>query len=374
VKKALKLNSKGFIAAIGCYAQLQPEEISKLDGVDLVLGANEKFKLIEYVEDLSKNEEAKIYSCEIETANHFESSFSLNDRTRAFLKIQDGCDYKCTYCTIPQARGISRSDSLENVIANAKVIAASGINEIVLTGVNIGDYGKGEQGNKKHEHTFLDLISVLDKVNLIDRIRISSIEPNLLSNEMIRFVARSNKFVPHFHIPLQSGSDKILKSMRRRYMTSLYVERVTKIKKTMPHACIGVDIIVGYPGETDEDFLTSYYFLTTLDVSYLHVFSYSERPNTEAISIEGVVPILVRSKRSKMMRALSVKKRRAFYESQLGKKYTILFEGENKKGYITGFTENYIKVRAPWNPKLVNTFQVVTLEKIDEEGYVRFTL
>ena len=374
IKKALKQNSKGFIAAIGCYAQLQPEEISKLDGVDLVLGANEKFKLIEYVEDLSKNEEAKIYSCEIETANHFESSFSLNDRTRAFLKIQDGCDYKCTYCTIPQARGISRSDSLENVIANAKVIAASGINEIVLTGVNIGDYGKGEQGNKKHEHTFLDLISVLDKVNLIDRIRISSIEPNLLSNEMIRFVARSNKFVPHFHIPLQSGSDKILKSMRRRYMTSLYVERVTKIKKTMPHACIGVDIIVGYPGETDEDFLTSYYFLTTLDVSYLHVFSYSERPNTEAISIEGVVPILVRSKRSKMMRALSVKKRRAFYESQLGKKYTILFEGENKKGYFTGFTENYIKVRTPWNPKLVNTFQVITLEKIDEEGYVRFTL
>ena len=374
VKKALKQNSKGFIAAIGCYAQLQPEEISKLDGVDLVLGANEKFKLIEYVEDLSKNEQTKIYSCEIETANHYESSFSINDRTRAFLKVQDGCDYKCTYCTIPQARGISRSDTLENVITNAKLIAASGIKEIVLTGVNIGDYGKGEQGNLKHDHTFLDLISALDKVNLIDRIRISSIEPNLLSNEIIRFVAQSNKFVPHFHIPLQSGSDKILKSMRRRYMTSLYIERVTTIKKTMPHACIGVDIIVGYPGETDEDFLTSYHFLTTLDVSYIHVFTYSERPNTEAISLEGVVPMQVRGKRSKMMRALSVKKRRAFYESQLGKKHTVLFEGENKKGYITGFTENYIKVRTPWNPTLVNTLQDITLEEIDEEGYVRFTL
>ena len=374
IKKALKQNSKGFIAAIGCYAQLQPEEISKLDGVDLVLGANEKFKLIEYVEDLSKNEETKIYSCEIETVNHFESSFSLNDRTRAFLKVQDGCDYKCTYCTIPQARGISRSDSLQNVITNAKVIAASGIKEIVLTGVNIGDYGKGEQGNKKHEHTFLDLILALDKVILIDRIRISSIEPNLLSSGMIRFVAQSNKFVPHFHIPLQSGSDKILKSMRRRYLTPLYVERVTAIKKIMPNACIGVDVIVGYPGETDDDFLISYHFLTTLDISYIHVFTYSERPNTEAISLEGVVPMQVRGKRSKMMRALSVKKRRAFHESQLGKKYTVLFEGENKKGYITGFTENYVKVRTPWNPTLVNTLQDITLEEIDEEGYVRFTL
>ena len=374
VKKALKQNSKGFIAAIGCYAQLQPEEISKLDGVDLVLGATEKFKLIEYVKDLSKNEQTEIHSCEIETANHYESSYSLSDRTRAFLKVQDGCDYKCTYCTIPQARGISRSDTLENVITNAKKIAVSGKKEIVLTGVNIGDYGKGEQGNKKHEHTFLDLILALDKVNLIDRIRISSIEPNLLSNGMIRFVAQSNKFVPHFHIPLQSGSDKILKSMRRRYLTPLYIERVTAIKKIMPNACIGVDVIVGYPGETDDDFLISYHFLTTLDVSYIHVFTYSERPNTEAISLEGVVPMQVRGKRSKMMRALSVKKRRAFYESQLGKKYTVLFEGENKKGYITGFTENYVKVRTPWNPTLVNTLQDITLEEIDEEGYVRFTL
>jgi len=374
VQKALQQNPKGFIAAIGCYAQLQPEAISNLDGVDLVLGATEKFNLIEYVNDLSKKEETEIHSCEIESANFYKSSYSTSDRTRAFLKVQDGCDYKCTYCTIPQARGVSRSDTLVNVIANAKKIASSGLKEIVLTGVNIGDYGKGEHGNKKHEHTFLELIHALDDVPLINRIRISSIEPNLLNDEIISFVAKSEHFVPHFHIPLQSGSDRILKSMRRRYLTPLYTQRVGAIKEQMPHACIGVDVIVGYPSETEEDFLTSYRFLADLDISYLHVFTYSERPNTEATAIKEVVPQAIRNKRSKMLRALSVKKRRAFYESQLGKSFTVLFEGENKKGYSTGFTENYVKVRTPWDPKLVNTLQEITLETIDTEGYVRFSI
>ena len=374
VQKALQQNPKGFIAAIGCYAQLQPEAISNLDGVDLVLGATEKFNLIEYVNDLSKKEETEIHSCEIESANFYKSSYSISDRTRAFLKVQDGCDYKCTYCTIPQARGVSRSDTLVNVIANAKKIASSGLKEIVLTGVNIGDYGKGEHGNKKHEHTFLELIHALDDVPLINRIRISSIEPNLLNDEIISFVAKSKHFVPHFHIPLQCGSDRILKSMRRRYLTPLYTQRVGAIKEQMPHACIGVDVIVGYPGETEEDFLTSYRFLADLDISYLHVFTYSERPNTEATTIKEVVPQAIRNKRSKMLRALSVKKRRAFYESQLGKSFTVLFEGENKKGYSTGFTENYVKVRTPWDPKLVNTLQEITLETIDTEGYVRFSI
>ncbi|MDC0874906.1 tRNA (N(6)-L-threonylcarbamoyladenosine(37)-C(2))-methylthiotransferase MtaB [Flavobacteriaceae bacterium] len=374
VQKALQQNPKGFIAAIGCYAQLQPEAISNLDGVDLVLGATEKFNLIEYVNDLSKKEETEIHSCEIESANFYKSSYSTSDRTRAFLKVQDGCDYKCTYCTIPQARGVSRSDTLVNVIANAKKIASSGLKEIVLTGVNIGDYGKGEHGNKKHEHTFLELIHALDDVPLINRIRISSIEPNLLNDEIISFVAKSEHFAPHFHIPLQSGSDRILKSMRRRYLTPLYTQRVGAIKEQMPHACIGVDVIVGYPGETEEDFLTSYRFLADLDISYLHVFTYSERPNTEATTIKEVVPQAIRNKRSKMLRALSVKKRRAFYESQLGKSFTVLFEGENKKGYSTGFTENYVKVRTPWDPKLVNTLQEIILETIDTEGYVRFSI
>jgi threonylcarbamoyladenosine tRNA methylthiotransferase MtaB len=374
VKKALKHNSNGFIAAIGCYAQLQPEAISKLDGVDLVLGANEKFNLIEYVNELSKNEKTEIHSCEIESVDFYKSSYSITDRTRSFLKVQDGCDYKCTYCTIPQARGVSRSDTLENVITNARKIASSGIKEIVLTGVNIGDYGKGENGNKKHEHTFLELIHALDKIDLIDRIRISSIEPNLLSPEIIQFVANSQRFVPHFHIPLQSGSDRVLKSMRRRYLTLLYLQRVIEIKQLMPDSCIGVDVIVGYPGETEEDFLTSYRFLADLDISYLHVFTYSERPNTEALAIEQVIPQAIRNKRSKMLRALSVKKRRAFYESQLGKSFTVLFEGENNKGYCNGFTENYIKVRSAWNPELVNTLKEITLESIDSEGYVRFRI
>ena len=285
--------------------------------------------------------------------------------------MQDGCDYKCTFCTIPLARGISRSDTLNNVLKNAKEISEKGIKEIVLTGVNIGDFGKGEFGDKKHEHTFLDLVRALDSVEGIHRLRISSIEPNLLKNETIDFVAKSNSFVPHFHIPLQSGSDEILKQMKRRYLRGLYVDRVTKIKEVMPNACIGVDVIVGFPGETDSHFLETYHFLNELDISYLHVFTYSERDNTPAATMADPVPQKVRNKRSKMLRGLSVKKRRAFYESQLGSTRTVLFEGENKEGYIHGFTENYIKVKYPWNPNLVNTLQTVKLTAIDIDGLVR---
>ena len=299
-------------------------------------------------------------------------SYSIGDRTRAFLKVQDGCDYKCTYCTIPLARGISRSDTLENVLTNAQEISKRGIKEIVLTGVNIGDYGKGEFGNKKHEHTFLELVKELDNVEGIHRLRISSIEPNLLKDETIDFVADSKTFVPHFHIPLQSGSDDLLKLMKRRYLRDTYTNRVHRIKQIMPNACIGVDVIVGFPGETDEHFLETYNYLNDLNISYLHVFTYSERPNTEAVLMEGIVPKKVRAKRSKMLRGLSVKKRRAFYESQIGNSSTVLFESENKEGYIHGFTENYVKVKTPWNPDLVNTLQQISLTKIDEDGLVRF--
>ena len=371
VRQAQKANPKAFVAAIGCYAQLKPEELAAVDGVDLVLGATEKFKLTDYLNDLSKNDFGEVHSCEIAEADFYVGSYAIGDRTRAFLKVQDGCDYKCTYCTIPLARGISRSDTLENVLQNAQEISEQGIKEIVLTGVNIGDYGKGEFGNKRHEHTFLDLVRALDDVPGIHRLRISSIEPNLLKDETIEFVSGSKTFVPHFHIPLQSGSDKILRSMKRRYKRELYTDRVARIKTLMPHACIGVDVIVGFPGETDEDFLETYHYLNELDISYLHVFTYSERDNTAAASMEEVVPVKVRQKRSKMLRALSVKKRRAFYESQQGTVRTVLFEGENKAGYIHGFTENYVKVRAPWNPSLVNTLHQVRLKEIDEEGMVR---
>ncbi|NHM04623.1 tRNA (N(6)-L-threonylcarbamoyladenosine(37)-C(2))-methylthiotransferase MtaB [Flavobacterium celericrescens] len=371
VKKAMKLNDKAFVAAVGCYAQLKPEELAAVDGVDLVLGATEKFKITDYINDLSKNDMGEVHSCEIEEADFYVGSYSIGDRTRAFLKVQDGCDYKCTYCTIPLARGISRSDALENVLKNAKEISEQGIKEIVLTGVNIGDYGKGEFGNKKHEHTFLDLVKALDEVEGIERLRISSIEPNLLKNETIEFVSQSRTFVPHFHIPLQSGSNEILKKMKRRYLREVYTDRVTKIREVMPHACIGVDVIVGFPGETDEHFLETYHFLNDLDISYLHVFTYSERDNTEAVEMDGVVPANIRSKRSKMLRGLSVKKRRAFYESQIGTNRTVLFESENKEGYIHGFTENYVKVKTPWNPELVNTLHEINLTKIDEDGSVR---
>ncbi|MDO9037654.1 MAG: tRNA (N(6)-L-threonylcarbamoyladenosine(37)-C(2))-methylthiotransferase MtaB, partial [Lutibacter sp.] len=372
VKSALKLNEKAFLIAIGCYAQLKPEELAAVDGVDLVLGATEKFKVTDYIHNLSKNDMGEVHSCEIEDANFYVGSYSFGDRTRAFLKVQDGCDYKCTYCTIPLARGISRSDTLENVLENAREISEKGIKEIVLTGVNIGDYGKGEFGNKKHEHTFLDLVKALDTVDGIHRFRISSIEPNLLQQETINFVAESKSFVPHFHIPLQSGSDILLKLMKRRYLKETYTNRVEAIKNKMPDACIGVDVIVGFPGETDELFLETYNYLNELDISYLHVFTYSERPNTEAVEMEGIVPQNVRNKRSKMLRGLSVKKRRAFYESQLGKNFTVLFESENKDGYIYGFTENYVKVKTPWNPELVNTLHEIKLTEINEDGIVRF--
>jgi threonylcarbamoyladenosine tRNA methylthiotransferase MtaB len=371
VRKAMKINDKAFVAAVGCYAQLKPEELAAVDGVDLVLGATEKFKITDYINDLSKNDFSKIHSCEIAEADFYVGSYSIGDRTRAFLKVQDGCDYKCTYCTIPLARGISRSDALENVLKNAADISQQGIKEIVLTGVNIGDYGKGEFGNKKHEHTFLDLVQALDKVNGIERLRISSIEPNLLKNETIDFVSKSRTFVPHFHIPLQSGSNEILAKMKRRYQREVYTERVNKIREVMPDACIGVDVIVGFPGETDENFLETYHFLNEMEISYLHVFTYSERDNTEAASMKNVVPINVRNKRSKMLRGLSVKKRRAFYESQIGTSRTVLFESENKEGYIHGFTENYVKVKTPWNPELVNTLHPIELTKIDEDGSVR---
>ncbi|MDT7830261.1 tRNA (N(6)-L-threonylcarbamoyladenosine(37)-C(2))-methylthiotransferase MtaB [Pricia sp. S334] len=377
VKKAQKANPDAFVAAVGCYAQLKPEELAAVEGVDLVLGATEKFKITDYIHDIlnrpsSESKMAEIHSCEIEDANFYVGSYAIGDRTRAFLKVQDGCDYKCTYCTIPLARGISRSDTLQNVLDNAAEISAEGIKEIVLTGVNIGDYGKGEFGNKKHEHTFLDLVRALDEVEGIHRLRISSIEPNLLKNETIDFVAESTSFVPHFHIPLQSGSDELLKRMRRRYMSGLYTDRVEQIRETMPHACIGVDVIVGFPGETDELFLETYHFLNELDISYLHVFTYSERDNTPAATMDGAVPMAVRKKRSKMLRGLSAKKRRAFYESQLGTLRQVLFEGENKAGYIHGFTENYVKVKAPWNPALVNTLHQVALTEIADDGLVRF--
>ena len=372
VKQAQKSNPEAFVIAIGCYAQLQPKQLAEVDGVDLVLGATEKFKITDYLNDLTKNEVGAIHSCEIEDADFYVGSYSFGDRTRAFLKVQDGCDYKCTYCTIPLARGISRSDTLQNVLKNAREITQKGIKEIVLTGVNIGDYGKGEFGNKKHEHTFFELVQALDTIEGLERVRISSIEPNLLKNETIDFVAQSKNFVPHFHVPLQSGSNQLLKLMRRRYMKELYQDRVAHIKEKMPNACIGVDVIVGFPGETDDIFLETYEFLNAMDISYLHVFSYSERPNTVAATMDGKVPKNVRSKRSKMLRGLSAKKRRAFYESQLGTVQSVLFEGENKEGYIHGFTRNYVKVKTPWNPVLVNTTKEVNLKEIDQDGLVRF--
>ena len=371
VKRAMKANPAGLVVILGCYAQLKPEEISAIEGVDLVLGAKEKFNILSYLDDLQKSEEhGIIHSCEIDQADFFIGSYSIGDRTRAFLKVQDGCDYKCTYCTIPFARGISRSDTIENVVKNASEIAKKGIREIVLTGVNIGDYGKGEFGNKKHEHTFLDLISELDQVEGIERIRISSIEPNLLKDESIELVAKSKRFVPHFHIPLQSGSDELLKKMKRRYMTGLYSERVAKIREVMPDSCIGVDVIVGFPGETEEKFLETYHFLNELPISYLHVFTYSERENTEAAHMEGVIPIPERKRRNKMLRILSEKKKMAFYETQLGKTYPILWEHENKNGIMFGFTENYVRVQKPYDANSVNQIEFLKLDKIESDGTV----
>lgn len=367
----MKANPEGLVVIVGCYAQLKPEEISQIEGVDLVLGAKEKFNILSYLDDLEKSEsEGIVHSCEIEETDFFIGSYSIGDRTRAFLKVQDGCDYKCTYCTIPLARGISRSDTIANVLKNATEIAARDIKEIVLTGVNIGDYGKGEFGNKRHEHTFLDLISELDKVEGIERIRISSIEPNLLKDESIDLVSRSKSFVPHFHIPLQSGSDDLLKKMKRRYLTKLYTDRVHKIREVMPHAAIGVDVIVGFPGETEELFMETYNFLNELPITYLHVFTYSERENTEAAGMEGIVPMPERKRRNKMLRILSEKKKMAFYQTQLGKTLPVLWEHENKDGKMFGFTENYVRVQKDFDQPSVNRIEWLKLEKIEADGTV----
>ncbi len=370
VRQLMELNSEAFIIVIGCFAQLKPKEIANYKGVDLVLGATEKFKLPSYLNELKKQNEATVHSCEIKDLNFFESAYSIGERTRAFLKVQDGCDYKCTYCTIPLARGISRSDKLENILQNARDISKKEIKEIVLTGVNIGDYGKGELGNKKHENTFLDLVRALDEIKGVCRLRISSIEPNLLKDETIEFVSNSKNFVPHFHIPLQSGSDHILRKMKRRYKTKHYKRRIAKIKEKMPDCCIGVDIIVGFPGETEPLFQETYELLNELEISYLHVFTYSERTNTPAANMGDSVDRKIRNKRSKMLRILSAKKKRAFYEKNIGTSRTVLFEHDNKNGYIQGFTENYIKVKVDYDPGLRNQNIRVKLNHFADDGSI----
>ncbi len=353
VRRIQRRAPESLIVVTGCYAQLKPAEIASIEGVDLVLGAAEKFNLASHLAELSKGNSAKICSCDIEEVQGFNSSYSINDRTRTFLKVQDGCDYNCSFCTIPLARGHSRSDSIAGVLGNVEELAASGTKEIVLTGINLGDFGKGG-GGKRHEESFLDLISQLDQVPGIERFRISSIEPNLLTDEIIEFVSTSQKFMPHFHIPLQSGSDKILGSMRRRYKRDLYAERVVKIKELMPHCCIGADVIVGFPGESDDDFKETFDFLHNLDVSYLHVFTYSERANTKALEIKPVVPVGVRHDRNKALRQLSYQKMQYFTAQHLGQTRKVLFESADKNGYMEGYTDNYIKVKTPFRPEWVN--------------------
>lgn len=360
------------IVVIGCYAQLQPEQIAEFEGVDLVLGAKEKFKVLDYVNALpTNNHHAEIHACAIDEVDFYTSAYSFGDRTRTFLKVQDGCDYGCTFCTIPLARGRSRSPFIADVVKQAEEIATTNVKEVVLTGVNIGDFGKGTSGAKKAEENFLDLIMALDEVEGIERFRISSIEPNLLTDEIIAFVAQSKRFMPHFHIPLQSGSNKLLKMMRRRYLRELYVDRVAKIKELMPHCCIGVDVIVGFPGETDEDHLETYNFLNELEVSYLHVFTYSERPNTMANDMPDVVPMNVRRQRNQMLRNLSEKKKNYFYQQQLGSQQIALFEGDvDEQGNMSGFTNNYVKVKRPFVQAAINTLEAVTLSNIDTDGNV----
>ncbi len=370
VKEALKISPNAYVTIVGCYAQLKPQEIAEIPGVDMVLGAAEKFMLVDYLTDLTKQQKATVYNQPVSEANQFVSSYSFGDRTRTFLKVQDGCDYSCSFCTIPMARGASRSDTIESAVAQAREIAASGVKEIVLTGVNLGDFGIR---NGQREDKFFDLVKALDEVEGIDRVRISSIEPNLLTDEIIEFVATSKRFVPHFHIPLQSGCNKILALMRRRYRRELYADRVAKIKELMPHCCIGVDVIVGFPGETRDDFIDTYNFLNDLNISYLHVFTYSERENTLASEMDGVVPGSTRADRSKMLHILSDKKRRAFYESQLGKTDEVLFEGDNKEGMMHGFTRNYVKVKAKFDPVLVNELKQVKLTAIAADGDVEIT-
>jgi len=375
IKNALKKNPNAFVAIVGCYAQLKPEEIAKIEGVDVVLGASEKFKLLNYINLAEKNTHAVVHNCEIDDVNFFVDAYSVGDRTRSFLKVQDGCDYSCTFCTIPLARGSSRSDTIENVISNAKKIAASGVKEIVLTGVNIGDFGHGQlvevDGRKRREYTFFDLIKALDVIEGIEHFRISSIEPNLLSEEIIKFVSGSNKFVPHFHIPLQSGSNSVLKRMKRRYLRELYAERVQIIKSLMPNCCIGVDVLVGFPGETEEEFKETYDFLNGIDISYLHVFTYSERANTPANDMADAVPMAIRKQRNKMLRILSAKKLRKFYEQNMGSVHPVIFEHENRDGFMFGYTDNYVKVKLPYNESLVNQVISVKIGQFDEEGLMQ---
>lgn len=367
VREARSISPEAYVAIIGCYAQLKPKEISEIPGVDAVLGAAEKFRLVELLDGFVRKPNAEVFASEIQHANTFNTSYSMHDRTRTFLKVQDGCDYSCSFCTIPLARGSSRSDSIENILGTARKIASTDVREIVLTGVNTGDFGL--QDGERNEH-FIDLVRALDEVEGIDRFRISSIEPNLLTDDIIEFVAQSNRFVPHFHIPLQSGSNKILKMMRRRYQRELYIERVSKIKSLMPHACIGVDVIVGFPGETKEDFLETYEFLNKLDISYLHVFTYSERENTLASTMAHSVPGNVRADRSKMLHILSDKKRRKFYEDNLGFTTNVLFENDIEDGMMHGFTDNYIRVTAKYDPILVNEIKRVRLISINTKGFV----
>lgn len=354
VRRIQRRSPQSLVVITGCYAQLKPKEIAEIEGVDLVLGAAEKFNLSKHISELSKGDSAKICSCDIEEVQGFNSSYSINDRTRTFLKVQDGCDYNCAFCTIPLARGHSRSDSIEGVLRNVKELAASGTKEIVLTGINLGDFGKGFDGGKRREESFLELIWRLDEVEGVERFRISSIEPNLLSNEIIAFVARSEKFMPHFHIPLQSGSNKILGLMRRRYQRELYADRVARIKQLMPHGCIGVDVIVGFPSESNDDFQDTFNFLHELEISYLHVFTYSERANTIALDIQPVVPMHVRHERNKALRNLSYQKMQYFTAQHAGQTRKVLFESANKNGLMEGYTDNYIKVQTPFRPEWVN--------------------
>lgn len=367
VREARAISPNAYVAIIGCYAQLKPTEIASIPGVDAVLGAAEKFRLVELLDGFVRKPEAEVFASAITQATSFNTSYSIHDRTRTFLKVQDGCDYSCTFCTIPLARGNSRSDSIQNILKTAYEIAATEVREIVLTGVNTGDFGI-QQG--KRVERFIDLAKALDTVEGVDRFRISSIEPNLLTDEIIEFVAQSQKFVPHFHIPLQSGSNKILKLMRRRYLRELYTERVAKIRSLMPHCCIGVDVIVGFPGETHEDFLETYQFLHSLDISYLHVFTYSERENTPAAEMPDPVPGSQRAERSKMLHTLSDKKRRKFYEENIGRKATVLFENDVDNGMMHGFTENYVRVIARYDPILINELKHVRLTSINAAGLV----
>ena len=365
VNKVKRKNPDSSVVAIGCYAQLKPKKISKIPGVDLVLGADKKFEILNYL-NLDQQDNNNVHSCEINSVDFFKSSYSLGDRTRSFLKVQDGCDYKCTYCTIPQARGKSRSGTIPELLDNIKYLVASGVKEIVLTGVNIGDYGIFDTKTKKRETNFYELISNINLIPDLNRVRISSIEPNLLSDEIIQFVHNSNSFVKHFHIPLQSGSDKILKLMKRRYLKNLYISRINKIKELMPDCCIGVDVIVGFPGETEEDFNETYEFLKALNISYLHVFSYSERDNTESLKINHKIPKKIRAIRSQILRKLSDKKKMIFYKSNINQIRPVLFESKNYDGYIYGYTDNYIRVKTLWSKNLVDNVVDCELIKIDD--------